>query len=250
MPKISKFRNQSTVNLKQAESTSARRQQSLTKSRNNTILQKTSGPLNLNKSSGALAPTLNSSMAIINGGVTKQTKQNRDEFTKIIEENQRMRKEREKNPDPKAGKPKQLFEVHDFQVGLQIGQGSFATVKRSVHRKTNHVVALKIYEKKNLQQENAQLALHREIYVLANLCHHNIMRLYEVIDSRTHVHLVMELCNGKNLYHSLKKRKPLMRFPEAEAAHIFKQIVSAVAYMHGVNVVHRDLKLDNILINE
>ena len=41
-----------------------------------------------------------------------------------------------------------------------------------------------------------------------------------------------------------------MRFPEAEAAYIFKQIVSAVAYMHAVNVVHRDLKLDNILINE
>lgn len=76
------------------------------------------------------------------------------------------------------------------------------------------------------------------------------MRLYEVVDTRTHVHLVMELCNGKNLFHSLKKRKPLLRFPEAEAAHIFKKIVSAVAYMHGLNIVHRDLKLDNILINE
>jgi len=112
------------------------------------------------------------------------------------------------------------------------------------------VIALKIYEKKNLQQESASLALHREIYVLANLRHPNIMRLYEVIDSRTHVHLVMELCLGKNLYHSVKKRKPLQRFSEPEAAHIFRQIISAVAYMHELNVVHRDLKLDNILINE
>ena len=48
------------------------------------------------------------------------------------------------------------------------------------------------------------------------------MRLYEVIDSRTHVHLVMELCEGKNLYHFLKKRKPKMRLSEPEAALIFR----------------------------
>jgi len=95
-------------------------------------------------------------------------------------------------------------------------------VKRCVHKASGNVVALKIYEKKNLTDENASLSLHREIYVLANLNHPNIMRLYEVIDSRTHVHLVMELCEGKNLYHFLKKRKPKMRLSEPEAALIFR----------------------------
>ena len=76
------------------------------------------------------------------------------------------------------------------------------------------------------------------------------MRLYEVIDNRTHVHLVMELCHGKNLYHLIKKKKPDQKLPEPDAANIFKQIVSAVAYMHAHDVVHRDLKLENILINE
>jgi len=47
------------------------------------------------------------------------------------------------------------------------------------------------------------------------------MRLYEVIDSRSHVHLVMELCEGKNLYHLIKKRKPYQNLPEYEAAGIF-----------------------------
>lgn len=145
---------------------------------------------------------------------------------------------------------KQMFAVQDFQVGLQIGQGSFAIVKRVTHKKSGHLVALKIYEKKNLQKQIASLSLHREIYVLASIYHQNIMRLYEVVDSRTHVHLVMELCHGKSLYHFVKKRKPDGRIPEAEAAPIFKQIVSAVAYMHSLNVVHRDLKLDNILIND
>lgn len=79
--------------------------------------------------------------------------------------------------------------------------------------------------------------------------HDNIMSLYEVIDSRSHVQLVMELCNGKNLYHFIKKKK-FMRLDESEALPIFKQIVSAVAYMHKLNIVHRDVKLDNILIDE
>ena len=123
-------------------------------------------------------------------------------------------------------------------------------MKRSTHKNTGHTVALKTYEKKNLSHESASLALHREIYVLATLTHPNIMRLYEVVDTRTHVHLVMELCHGRNLYHFVKRRKPDQRLPEPEAAHIFRQVVSAIAYMHSVKVVHRDLKLENILIND
>jgi len=83
---------------------------------------------------------------------------------------------------------------------LKLGQGSFATVKRSMHRITGHFVAMKIYEKKNLRDEEMSTALRREIYILAALNHPNIVSLYEVINSRTHVHLVMELCDGKSLY--------------------------------------------------
>lgn len=142
-----------------------------------------------------------------------------------------------------------MFKHTDFQVGLQIGQGAFAVVKRSVHKDSGHTIALKTYDKKSLNNEVATTNLHREIFVLATLKHPNIMTLYEVIDSRTHVHLVMELCRGTNLFHTIKKRKPDQRLPEQEAAQVFKQIVSAVAYMHDYNVVHRDLKLDNILTN-
>jgi serine/threonine protein kinase len=92
---------------------------------------------------------------------------------------------------------------------------------RSTHKATGHIIAMKTYEKKSLTSEGAVMALHQEIYILATLNHPNIMRLYEVIDSRTHVHLIMELCHGTNLYHILKKRKPEPRLPEREAQHIF-----------------------------
>lgn len=75
------------------------------------------------------------------------------------------------------------------------------------------------------------------------------MDLYDVIDTRTHVHFIMELCKGKNLYHFIKRYKGIYRIPEPLVALIFEQIVSAVAFMHANDVVHRDLKLENILID-
>ena len=89
---------------------------------------------------------------------------------------------------------------------------------------SGHVVALKSYDRKNLQQGTASLALQNEIFNLANLNHPNIIRLHEVIDSQTHVHLVTELCDGKNLYHLIKKNreKNIAGLPEEQARPILK----------------------------
>ena len=89
---------------------------------------------------------------------------------------------------------KQPLELKDFNIGLQIGQGSFAIVRRSVHKESLALVAIKTYDKRNLVKPEAQNAVHSEINNLAGFKHPNIMQLYEVIDQRTHVHLVMELC--------------------------------------------------------
>jgi serine/threonine protein kinase len=67
------------------------------------------------------------------------------------------------------------------------------------------VVALKTYDKKNLKNEQAQNAVQSEITTLSDLYHVNIMRLHEVIDQRTQVHLVMELCPGMPIFHHVKK---------------------------------------------
>lgn len=69
------------------------------------------------------------------------------------------------------------------------------------------MVALKCYDKKNLKHTVSATALQREIDTLKVLAHKNIMSLYDVIDTRTNVYLVMELCEGKNLYHLVKKTK-------------------------------------------
>jgi MAP/microtubule affinity-regulating kinase len=144
-----------------------------------------------------------------------------------------------------------MFRISDFQVLLKIGQGSFASVMRATHKKTGHNVALKIYEKKHLKDAESTQALHREIYILAMIKHENIVGLHEVIDSRTHVHLIMELCEGKSLYHIVKKsqEKAVEGVSEVRVKNIFRQLLTAVAYMHENDIAHRDLKLDNILVD-
>lgn len=97
------------------------------------------------------------------------------------------------------------------------------------------MVALKTYEKKNLKDTESSTALRREIYTLAILGHKNIMSLHEVIDTRTNVYLVMELCDGKSLYHLIKKTNETKDpgLPENYVRKVFTQIVEGVAYMHS-----------------
>ena len=75
------------------------------------------------------------------------------------------------------------------------------------------------------------------------------MTLHEVIDTRMNVNLIMELCQGKSLYHYIKKKQG-QKLDEFECRTIFKQLVEAVAYLHQLNICHRDLKLDNVLIDD
>ena len=111
--------------------------------------------------------------------------------------------------------------LKDFAIGIQIGAGAFASVKRAVHKTSSFICAIKTYDKKGLKDTNAQEALHKEIQNLSQLDHPNIMALYEVIDNRMNVNLVMEMCNGKSLYHYIKK-KPNLKLPDQECLHIFK----------------------------
>jgi len=141
------------------------------------------------------------------------------------------------------------LQLKDFQVSLQIGQGAFALVKRATHKRSNCTVAIKSYDKKNLQDKSNSEAVKREVYILKHLDHPNIMHLYSVIDNRQSLNLVTELCLGKSLYHHIKK-KPEQKLPEKECKIIFKQLTDAVAYLHERNVAHRDLKLDNVLLDE
>jgi serine/threonine protein kinase len=89
--------------------------------------------------------------------------------------------------------------------------------------------------------------LHNEIEILRMLKHGNVIRLYETFKAKNLLIIVLELCSGGDLLDYIKKRKTIAE-PVAKVA--FKQILKAVGYCHSKGIAHRDIKLENILINE
>ncbi|CEP02566.1 hypothetical protein PBRA_009150 [Plasmodiophora brassicae] len=135
--------------------------------------------------------------------------------------------------------------VGQYIIGETIGKGSFGTVKVGTHCDTGERVALKFLSKKQVRDISEVERLFRESAILTSLKCEHIIRLYEVIDDVAHIVMVMELAQGGELLDVIKARHAL---PEREACKVFSEIVAGVEYCHRKNVIHRDLKLENILM--
>jgi serine/threonine protein kinase len=122
-------------------------------------------------------------------------------------------------------------------------------VRIGLHKDLNQKIACKVYEKFKLLEPNRRKSVIREIKIMEKLDHRFIAKLYEGFDTHKQVFLVMEYVNGGSL-HGYLKSKPNRQMPEQEVRFLFKQVVSALAYCHSRNVAHRDIKLENILLNE
>lgn len=136
-----------------------------------------------------------------------------------------------------------------YIVGKKIGQGAYATVRAGIDTISNRKVAIKIYDKLNLLDNQRRKGVRREIKLLERMNHENIIGLYEAFDNKKQVFLVMESANGGSL-HSLLKSRSDRKLKDDEARRIFKQIASAIQYCHSKNITHRDIKLENILLDE
>eukprot|EP00826_Nyctotherus_ovalis_P018393 TRINITY_DN15507_c0_g5_i1.p1 TRINITY_DN15507_c0_g5~~TRINITY_DN15507_c0_g5_i1.p1 ORF type:complete len:263 (+),score=82.99 TRINITY_DN15507_c0_g5_i1:939-1727(+) len=116
----------------------------------------------------------------------------------------------------------------------------------AVHRLTGKCAAIKTFEKRSLKTDFAKHKIVREIYILNKVCHINITRLVEVFEDSAHIFLVTEYADGGDLLQLVKQKGHLS---EEEAKPIFKQIVYGLAHLNCRSVLHRDIKLDNILLN-
>lgn len=113
----------------------------------------------------------------------------------------------------------------------------------------NKKVAIKIYDKHNLLDPQRRKGVRREIKLLERMKHENIIQLHEAFDNHKKVFLVMDNINGGSL-HSLLKSKPNRQLKESEAKGLFRQVASAIKYCHSKNITHRDIKLENVLLDE
>lgn len=133
-----------------------------------------------------------------------------------------------------------------YKIGRQIGNGAFGKVNLAVHRLTGKQVAIKTIERLFIKDEKTRRKIFQEVFIMKKLRHRNIIRLLEVFESNKNVMIVLEYAGGGDLLHILKTRG---RLSEEEAKGIFYQVVESIKACHKSGVIHRDIKLDNILLN-
>ncbi|XP_035225106.1 serine/threonine protein kinase OSK1-like [Stegodyphus dumicola] len=137
--------------------------------------------------------------------------------------------------------------VGSYKVQDILGQGNFSTVYLAVHELLGTKVALKVINRHDIKEEYVSRNLDREARILAQLDHQNIIRYYETIVFNQYYCFSLELVRGVNLCHYLK-RQIGNKIPERISRLFFYQMASAVKHMHHSQILHRDLKHENILI--
>ena len=127
-----------------------------------------------------------------------------------------------------------------YEVIKKIGEGSYGKIYKVKNKQSGDIRAMKQILKSKIPDINK---FQNEIKILAMVDHPNIVRLFEVIEDDKYFNLFQELCTGGELSRKIQTTQ----LKEKEIAKIFNEIMSAVAYCHEKGIVHRDLKLENIL---
>ena len=143
------------------------------------------------------------------------------------------------------------MQVDNLILEKYLGKGQFGEVYRTVVKGGNKYYATKRYEREKIEKASHMKYLENEICILTTLKHPNIIKLYDLKKTQKHFYLVTEYCNGGELKNALENYliKYGKAFPEDLVQYFMKQIISAFKYIHNQGMMHRDIKLDNILLN-
>ncbi|XP_050368678.1 CBL-interacting serine/threonine-protein kinase 11 [Argentina anserina] len=133
-----------------------------------------------------------------------------------------------------------------YELGKLLGCGAFAKVYHARNVFTGQSVAVKVINKKKLNGTTLVSNVKREISIMRRLRHPNIVKLYEVMASKTKIYFILEFVKGGELFTRVSKG----RFTEALSRKYFQQLIAAVGYCHSRGVYHRDLKPENLLVDE
>ncbi|KAH8978223.1 Pkinase-domain-containing protein [Lactarius akahatsu] len=127
-----------------------------------------------------------------------------------------------------------------------LGEGEFGKVKLGLHTTWAEEVAVKLIKRNNIDSALRMSKVEREIEVLRMLKHPNIVRLYDVIETDKYIGIILDYASGGELFDHILAHRYLK---EKDACRLFAQLISGVWYIHQRKIVHRDLKLENLLLD-
>lgn len=131
-----------------------------------------------------------------------------------------------------------------YKILDELGRGTYAVVKKGICKKTGKEYAIKIIKKKLFSRPEF---LQREIAIMKTVKHPHIVEFYDIFEDQEKVYLILQLVNGGDLFDNVTERET---FSEEDAADVTRQILEALGYLHKEGIVHRDIKVDNILCEE
>ena len=158
----------------------------------------------------------------------------------------------EENPEEeKLDEVSQILEektsLENYKIGKVLGKGAYGKVHLGLHKLANMFVAMKSMSKVRLKEgKNNKQKVDNEVFLLNMIDHPGIVQLYEIFETDTHFLIIIELCPGGDMIGYVRRRKKL---PEDLSRHFFIQLIHTVKYLHSKDISHRDIKLDNLLLD-
>ena len=141
--------------------------------------------------------------------------------------------------------------IDNYVLEKCIGKGAFGEVYITSKKGESKKYATKKLDREYIEKSEAMKYLQNEIFILKTLDHPNIVKFVDVKKTKKHYYIIMEFCNGGELSKALEKymEKHGKPFSQEIVQHIMRQIIDAFKYIHGQKIIHRDVKLDNVLLN-